>query len=251
MITLKTSSELRLMQNACRISAQALQLAGQSLEPGMTTKELDRIIERFIRSTGAIPSFKGYGGFPASACISINNVVIHGIPDRRIIKEGDIVSVDTGAIIDGFNGDNAATFAVGKVSEEAQRLMDVTKESLFKGIEAAQAGNRIGDISFAVQSHAESNGFAVVRQFVGHGIGRDMHEDPEVPNFGQPHRGPRLMPGMTIAIEPMINGKGAGVRVLDDGWTTVTQSGSLSAHFEHTILITDNGPVIMTLPEGR
>lgn len=250
MIVLKTSNELRQMQKACRISAQALQLAGQAVKPGITTLELDRIIERFIRSQGAVPSFKGYGGFPASACISVNDVVIHGIPDHRVIKEGDIVSIDVGAMIDGFHGDNAATFAAGEVSPEAQKLMDVTRECLYKGIEAAQPGKRIGDISFAVQSHAEANGFAVVRQFVGHGVGNKLHEDPEVPNFGTPNRGPRLMPGMTIAIEPMINGKGAGVRVLSDGWTTVTQSGSLSAHFEHTIAITDNGPVIMTLPEG-
>lgn len=248
MIVLKTSNELRLMQRAGQISAQVLQLAGQAVKSGVTTLELDQLIEKFIRSQGAIPSFKGYGGFPGSACISINNEVIHGIPGHRVIQEGDIVSIDVGAIIDGFHGDNASTFAAGEITPAAQKLMDVTRESLNRGIQAAQAGNRIGDISWAVQSYVEENGFAVVRQFVGHGVGSNLHEDPEVPNFGKPHRGPRLMPGMTIAIEPMVNETGAGVRVLQDGWTTVTQSGSLSAHFEHTIAITDNGPVILTQP---
>ena len=237
------------MKKACQISAGALKAAGEAIRPGMTTKHLDSILYDYIRSQGAKPSFLGYGGFPGTACISVNNVVIHGIPSTGVkLREGDIVSVDVGAVIDGFHGDNAATFAVGQVDEEAQRLMDVTKESLAWGIAAAQAGARLGDIGHAVQSCVEEAGFAVVRQFVGHGVGRDLHEDPEVPNYGTAGRGLRLMPGMTIAIEPMVNALGWDVRQLDDGWTVVTKSGSLSAHFEHTVAITEQGPVILTLP---
>jgi methionyl aminopeptidase len=249
MVQLKTKAELAAMKKACQISAGALKAAGEAIRPGMTTKHLDSILYDFIRSQGAKPSFLGYGGFPGTACISVNNVVIHGIPSTGVkLREGDIVSVDVGAVIDGFHGDNAATFAVGQVDEEAQRLMDVTKESLARGIAAAQAGARLGDIGHAVQSCVEEAGFAVVRQFVGHGVGRDLHEDPEVPNYGTAGRGLRLMPGMTIAIEPMVNALGWDVRQLDDGWTVVTKSGSLSAHFEHTVAITEQGPVILTLP---
>lgn len=252
MITLKTRKELLVMREAGRISAQALQTAGRHIRPGMTTKELDRILHDFIRSKGAVPSFLGYGGFPGTACISINNEVIHGIPGPRKFREGDIVSIDVGAIYNGFHGDNAYTFAVGKISPEAQRLLDVTRESLYRGIAAAQPGARLGDIGYAVQSYVEQNGFAVVRKYVGHGVGRDMHESPEVPNFGKAGRGIRLTPGMVIAIEPMINAKGADVRVLGDKWTVVTSSGSLSAHFENTVAITDRGPVILTDPgEGE
>lgn len=217
------------------------------MQPGISTYEIDMEIERFIRSAGAVPNFKGLYGFPGSACISVNEVLIHGIPSREVIlKEGDIVSVDTGAKINGFNGDNAYTFMVGKVSDEARQLLKVTEECLYRGIEQAKVGNRIGDISNAVQTYAESFGYGVVRKFVGHGVGRDLHEDPEVPNFGKAGRGVRLAAGMTLAIEPMINLKGADVKVLSDGWTTVPASGSLSAHFEHTIVITTDGPKILT-----
>ena len=236
------------MQKACRLSAQVLQLAGEMVEPGVTTGEIDRAVKKFILSHGAKPSFLGYGGFPGSACISINDQVIHGIPGGRVIQAGDIVSVDVGAFIGGFHGDNAATFAAGEVSPEAQRLMDATRRSLELGIEAAVPGNRIGDIGFAVQSYIESQGFSLVREFVGHGVGRDLHEEPEVPNYGRPGHGARLVPGMTIAIEPMVNQKGYQVEVLGDGWTTVTKDGGLSAHFENTIAITESGPVILTRP---
>jgi len=249
MIILKTQKELSAMREAGRISNQALVEAGKHIRAGMTTKELDRIIHDFIVSKGAKPSFLGYGGFPASACISINNEVIHGIPGSRKIQNGDIVSVDVGAYYKGFHGDNAYTFAVGEISPEAQKLLDVTKESLYKGIAAAVPGARIGDVASAVQTYVEQAGFAVVRKYVGHGIGANLHESPEVPNFGKAGRGVRLVPGMTIAIEPMVNGVGADVRVLSDGWTVLTASGSLSAHFEHTIAITEHGPVILTDPE--
>lgn len=249
MIQLKTKAELVAMKRACQISAGALKAAGEAIHPGMTTKHLDGILYDYIHSRGAKPSFLGYGGFPGTACISVNNEVIHGIPSTgRKLMEGDIVSVDVGAVIDGFHGDNAATFAVGEVDEEARRLMDVTQESLARGIAAAQAGARIGDIGHAVQSCVEAAGFAVVRQFVGHGVGRSLHEDPEIPNYGTAGRGLRLMPGMTIAIEPMVNAVGWDVKQLSDGWTIVTKSGSLSAHFEHTVAITEQGPVILTLP---
>ena len=248
MIVLKTSRELAIMKEACIISAGALQTVAKAVEPGVSTAELDRLAEEYIRSKGAVPNFKNYQGYPATACISINNEVIHGIPSKqRILKEGDIVSVDLGAMYEGYHGDNAATFAVGDVSPEAKRLMDVTRESLYEGINAARPGGRIGDISHAVQSYVEANGFSVVRQFVGHGVGTKLHEDPEVPNFGKAGHGIRLMPGMTLAIEPMVNAGDYQVRVLKDGWTTVTSDGSLSAHFEHTVVITEDGPKIMTV----
>ncbi len=247
MIILKNPQELNLMKKACAISAEVLQMAGELVQPGISTWEIDRKVEEFIRSRGAIPSFKGYGGFPGSACISLNDTVIHGIPSKKIIlKEGDIVSIDVGAYIDGFHGDNAYTFACGEVSEDAKRLMAATKHSLELAIEQAVKGNRIGDIGNAVQTYIEAQGFSVVRDFVGHGIGRDLHEAPEVPNYGRAGRGPRLVPGMTIAIEPMVNQYGYGVKVLDDDWTTVTKDGGLSAHFENTVLITDEKPVILT-----
>lgn len=249
MIVLKTGRELKIMREACRISAEALKLAGSAVQPGVTTAEIDRIAEKYILSQGAVPNFKNYNGYPATACISINNEVIHGIPSKkRVIKEGDIVSIDLGAQFDGYHGDNAATFACGEISEEAKRLMDTTRESLYEGIAAAVSGGRIGDIGYAIQQYVESRGYSVVRKFVGHGVGINLHEAPEVPNFGTRGRGIRLMPGMTLAIEPMINAGHYDVKVMPDGWTVLTKDGSLSAHFEHTIVITPDGPQIMTKP---
>ena len=237
------------MKEACVISAQALKLIGEAVEPGVSTLELDTLAEKFIRSKGARPNFKGLYGFPATACISINNEVIHGIPAKnRIIRAGDIVSVDLGAEFEGYNGDNAATFACGDVSDEAKRLMEVTKESLYEGIKHALPGGRVGDISAAVQQYVESRGYSVVRKYVGHGVGTSLHEAPEIPNFGVSGRGVRLVPGMTIAIEPMVNAGSYDVKVMPDGWTVLTSDGSLSAHFEHTVAITADGPKIMTLP---
>ncbi|WP_085831980.1 type I methionyl aminopeptidase [Clostridium merdae] len=250
MIVLKTSRELAAMRVAGKISANALKLAGQAVEPGVSTWEIDRVVRRYIESEGATPSFLGYGGFPASACISVNNVVIHGIPSKDVIlKQGDIVSIDIGAFYEGFTGDNAYTFACGDVSPEAQRLMDTTRESLYEGIKAAKAGNRVGDIGHAVQTYVEARGYSVVRDFVGHGVGAKLHEDPSVPNFGTPGRGVRLLPGMTIAIEPMVNAGVHTVKTLSDGWTTVTTDGKLAAHYEHSIAVTADGPVILTLPD--
>lgn len=248
MIVLKTARELGIMREACVISAQALQLIGNAVEPGVSTWELDRIAEEFIRAQGAEPNFKGLYGYPATACISINNEVIHGIPSKkRILKSGDIVSVDLGAKFQGYNGDNAATFVCGDVSPEAKRLIDVTRESLYEGIAHARHGGRVGDISAAVQSYVESRGYSVVRNYVGHGVGTSLHEAPEIPNFGVSGRGVRLVSGMTIAIEPMINAGSYDVKVLPDGWTVCTSDGSLSAHFEHTVAITADGPKIMTI----
>lgn len=247
MVSLKTTRELRLMREAGKISQEALLKAGEAVKPGVTTFELDKIVRTTIEKAGAVPSFLGYGGFPASACISVNNVVIHGIPSKKqILKEGDIVSIDVGACYQGFNGDNAWTFACGEISMEAQKLLDATRESLFEAIKMAQPGNRIGDIGSAVQKYVEARNYSVVRDFVGHGVGAKLHEDPSVPNYGTPGRGVRLLPGMTIAIEPMVNAGGHEVTVLGDGWTTVTRDGRLSAHFEHTIAITPDGPVILT-----
>lgn len=247
MIALKTKTELARMADACRISAEALARAGEVIAAGMTTKELDTIIREYILSCGAKPSFLGYGGFKGSACISINDEVIHGIPSaKRVLNPGDIVSVDVGAYYRGYHGDNAYTYRVGEVMEEADALLSVTEAALYRGIAAAQPGNRIGDISAAVQGYVEAHGMAVVRQYVGHGVGQELHEDPEVPNFGRAGHGPRLLPGMTIAIEPMVNAKGSDIYVLPDGWTVKTKSGSLSAHFEHTVAITANGPQILT-----
>ena len=247
MIVLKSKRELELMREACQISAEALMVAGEAVKPGVSTKEIDRIAYNLIKKRGATPNFLGLYDFPATACISINNEVIHGIPKAdRIIQEGDIVSIDLGAEKHGYNGDNAATFVAGTCSPEAKRLIDTTRESLYKGIEQAVYGNRIGDIGHAIQSYCEERGYGVVRDFVGHGVGRKLHEDPSVPNFGHEGRGIRLLPGMTLAIEPMINQGTYRVKQLSDGWTIVTADGKLAAHFEHTIAITPDGPVIMT-----
>ena len=247
MVVLKTRRELEVMREACRISAGALDLIGRAVEPGVTTAELDRIAEQYILKEGGTPNFKNYQGYPATACISINHEVIHGIPNKkRVLKTGDIVSVDLGAKFGGYNGDNAATFAVGDISPDAKRLIDTTRQSLYEGIKMARAGGRIGDISATIQQYVEARGYSVVRDFVGHGIGTNLHEAPEVPNFGTLGRGVRLLPGMTIAIEPMVNAGGSQVKVMPDGWTVLTKDGSLSAHFEHTVAITAEGPQIMT-----
>ena len=247
MIIVKSPADIEKMSKACKLSAQVLQYAGEQINAGMSTYELDKLIYDYIIKHGGKPNFLNYGGFKGSACISLNDEVIHGIPDKKkIIRNGDIVSIDVGADINGWQGDNAYTFAVGQVSPSADKLLRVTKECLSLGIAAARPGNRIGDIGNAVQTHAEQNGFSVVREYIGHGIGKDLHEDPEVPNYGAKGRGPRLMPGMTIAIEPMINEGTCSVKVLPDGWTVKTKDGLLSAHFENTIAITQNGPVILT-----
>ncbi len=250
MIIIKTSRELSEMKLACKISARALALAGKAVEPGVSTLEIDTLVRKYIESEGAVPSFLGYGGFPNSVCISVNNMVIHGIPSKKqILKEGDIVSVDVGAHINGYHGDNAYTYPCGNISREAQSLLDATRESLYQGIKKAVAGNRIGDISHAVQEYVEARSYSVVRDFVGHGVGAKLHEEPSVPNFGTAGRGVRLLPGMTLAIEPMINAGDYRVKVLEDEWSTVTADGSLSAHFEHTVAVTPDGPVIMTVPD--
>lgn len=247
MIVLRTAKEIDMMRKACQISAEALQIAGEAVKPGITTYEIDQIAYRYIKKQGAEPNFLNYNGFPATACISINDEVIHGIPSKnRVLKEGDIVSIDLGAKVNGYNGDNAATFACGTISDEAKRLCDTTRESLYLGIEQAIAGNRIGDIAFAIQSYCEERGFSVVREFTGHGIGTHLHEDPSVPNYGTAGRGQRLLPGMTIAIEPMINMGSKAIKCLPDGWTVKTLDGKLSAHFEHTIAITKGEPIILT-----
>ena len=247
MIVLKTARELKLMREAGRISAMALKLVGEAVEPGVSTYELDKIAFDYIKSQGATPGFLNYNGFPASVCISINNEVIHGIPSKkRIVESGDIVSVDLGAVFEGYNGDNAATFASGDISPDARRLLETTEQSLYEGINAVKRGGRIGDIGSAVQRYVEARGYSVVRDFVGHGVGASLHESPEVPNFGKEGHGVRLMPGMTIAIEPMVNQKGYEVNTLSDGWTVVTKDGGLSAHFEHTVAVTDDGPIILT-----
>lgn len=250
MIAIKNEHELQSMRQACKITAAARALAGEMVRPGVTTKQIDKAVHDYIVSQGAKPSFLGYGGFPGSACVSVNDVVIHGIPDGYVLKDGDIVSVDVGAYYKGFHGDCAATFACGTISQEAQRLIDVTRQSFFEGIKYAKRGYRVSDISHAVQKHVESNGFSVVRTFVGHGVGAQLHEEPEVPNFGAPGRGPRLLPGMTLAIEPMVNMGTHEVRVLKDRWTTVTADGKLAAHYENTVLITDGEPEILTVIEG-
>ncbi|NCC86523.1 MAG: type I methionyl aminopeptidase [Clostridia bacterium] len=247
MIVLKTSRELALMKEACRVSAEALRIAGQAVKPGVTTAQIDKIAYDYIISQGAEPNFLHLYDFPATACISINDEVIHGIPSKkRVIKEGDIVSIDLGAKIGGYNGDNAATFAAGKISPEAKQLCDATREALNEGIKKAVVGGRIGDIGSTIARYCEQRGYGVVRDFTGHGIGAKLHEGPEVPNFGTPGRGVRLLPGMTIAIEPMINEGRAQVKTLSDGWTVKTVDGKLSAHFEHTVAITEDGPVILT-----
>ena len=250
MITIKSRSDLEKLREAGRVAAQALELAGKSIHPGMTTHQLDKIVHDFIVHSGATPTFLGYGGFPASACISINEEIIHGIPSRhRVIKAGDIVSVDVGAFIGGFHGDCAGTYPCGQVSDEALRLIRVTQQSFFEGIKYAREGYRLSDISAAVQAYVEANGFSVVREYVGHGIGHQMHEAPEVPNYGKPGHGPRLLRGMTIAVEPMVNAGTAAIRQMPDGWTVRTADGKNAAHYENTVLITDGEPELLTDPE--
>jgi len=251
MVIIKNSEEIMLMREAGRITAEALLVARDAIKPGVSTKEVDTKIRRFIEKCGAVPSFLGYGGFPGSACISLNSQVIHGIPSKDvIIREGDIVKVDVGARFRGYNGDSARTFPVGRVSDEALRLISVTERSFYEGIRFARAGNRIGDIGYAIENFVISNGFSIVRDYVGHGLGRDLHEDPEVPNFGKQGRGTRLYAGMTLAIEPMVNMGKDGVRVLKDGWTVVTLDGSLSAHYENSIAITEGDPILLTDAEN-
>ena len=250
MIAIKNERELSFMRQACKITAAARALAGEMVRPGVTTKEIDKAVYDYIVGQGARPSFLNYNGFPASACISVNSTVIHGIPGGYVLKEGDIVSIDVGAFYKGFHGDCAATFACGAISTEAQKLIDVTKQSFYEGMKFATKGRRVQDISHAIQTYVESNGFSIVRSFVGHGVGRKLHEEPEVPNFGNPGRGPRLLPGMTLAVEPMVNVGTHEVRVLKDGWTVLTADGKLSAHYENTVLITDGEPEILTVTEG-
>ncbi len=250
MISIKNEREIALMRKACKITAAARALAGDMVRPGVTTQQIDKAVHDFILSQGAVPSFLHYSGYPASVCISVNETIIHGIPGGRVLKEGDIVSIDVGAKWGGFHGDCAATYPCGNISPEAQRLIDVTKQSFFEGIRFARQGYRVSDIGHAVQSYVEANGFSVVRSFVGHGVGENLHEEPEVPNFGRPGHGPRLIRGMTIAVEPMVNAGVYDVRVLKDGWTTVTADGKLSAHYENSLLITDGEPEILTVTEG-
>ena len=272
MIIVKSEREIELMRRAGKITAAARALAGEMVKPGVTTREIDKAVFHFIRSQGAEPSFLNYNGYPASVCVSVNDEIIHGIPGPRVLKEGDIVSVDVGAYIggfhgdcaatfpcgrispeagaflDGFHGDCAATYPCGKISEEAQRLIDVTRQSFFEGFAQAREGNRISDISHAVQAYVEANGFSVVREYVGHGVGRNMHEAPEIPNYGAPGHGPKLLRGMTIAVEPMVNAGTAAIRQMSDGWTVKTRDGKYAAHYENTILITAGEPEILTAP---
>ena len=250
MIAIKNGHELACMRQACKITAAARALAGAMVRPGVSTKEIDKAVHDYIVSQGAKPSFLNYNGYPASACISVNSVVIHGIPGGYILQEGDIVSIDVGAYYKGFHGDCAATFPCGNIDAQAQRLIDVTRQSFYEGIAVAKKGHRVSDISHAIQTYVESNGFSVVRTFVGHGVGAQLHEEPEVPNVGAPGRGPRLIPGMTLAIEPMVNAGVADVKILKDRWTVVTVDGKLSAHYENTVLITDGEPEILTVAEG-
>lgn len=246
MIFCKARAELETMREANRIVARVLQHLGTLVQPGVTTGELDRVAEEMIRESGGLPAFKGYQGFPASVCASVNEEIVHGIPGKRVLREGDILSLDVGVRLDGLYGDSAWTFPVGEVVPELARLLDVTRESLFKGIEQVRVGNRVSDISAAVQGWVEQHGFSVVRQFVGHGIGKSLHEEPQVPNYGRPGRGPRLMEGMVLAIEPMVNSKGPEARILGDQWTAVTVDGGYSAHFEHSVAVTSNGPWILS-----
>ena len=250
MISVKNEREIEVMRRACKITAAARALAGEMVRPGVTTKQIDKAVHDYIVSQGAKPTFLGYGGFPASVCISVNEVVIHGIPGHRVLKEGDIVSIDVGAQWGGFTGDCAATFACGKISAQAQKLITVTEQSFYEGIKFARQGCRISDIGHAVQTYVESHGFGVVRAFVGHGVGEHLHEEPEIPNFGAPGRGPRMVKGMTLAVEPMVTEGTYEVRVLKDKWTTVTADGLLAAHYENSILITDGEPEILTVTEG-
>ena len=250
MIAIKNGQDLQYMRQACKITAAARALAGEMVRPGVSTKQIDKAVHDYIVSQGAKPSFLGYNGFPASTCISVNSAVVHGIPGNYVLQDGDIVTVDVGAYYKGFHGDCADTFPCGTVSAEAEKLIRVTRQSFYEGMRFATRGHRVSDISHAIQTYVESNGFSVVRSFVGHGVGAQLHEEPEVPNFGTAGRGPRLLPGMTIAVEPMVNAGVYDVRVLRDGWTTVTADGKLSAHYENTVLITDGEPEILTVNEG-
>ena len=248
MITLKSPHEIELMRRAGKITAAARAYAQGLVRPGVTTQEINSAVEHFIRKQGAVPSFLHYNGYPASVCVSVNDEIIHGIPGKRVLQDGDIVSVDVGAYIGGFHGDCAATFACGTISEEAQRLIDVTRQSFFEGIRYAKEGHRLLDISAAIQEYVEANGFSIVREYVGHGIGTQMHESPEIPNYGHPGHGPKLLRGMTLAIEPMVNAGAAAIRQMPDGWTVRTRDGKYAAHYENTILITDGEPEILTAP---
>ena len=249
MISLKSPREIEAMRRAGRITAQARALAGSMVKPGVTTKEIDKAVRDFIKSCGAKPSFLGYGGFPGSACISVNDEVIHGIPGSRTLQEGDIVSIDVGAFIDGYHGDCAATFPCGQVSNEALRLIAVTEQSFWEGIKFARPGYRVSDISHAVQQYVEANGFSVVREYVGHGVGAKLHEPPEIPNYGPAGHGARLQPGMTLAVEPMVNAGDKAIYVLKDGWTVKTKDGALSAHYENSILVTEGEAEVLTTVE--
>ncbi|MBE6688177.1 MAG: type I methionyl aminopeptidase [Ruminococcaceae bacterium] len=247
MIILKTASQIELMREAGKITGAALQLGGEMAKEGVSLLAIDKKIRSFIESHGAKPSFLGYAGFPASACISVNSEVIHGIPDDRVLKNGDIVKIDVGAFYKGYHGDSANTFAVGEVTEEAKKLIEVTRQSFYDGVAIIKENCRIGDISAAIQATVEDNGFSVVRDFIGHGVGKNLHEEPDVPNFGRAGRGPRVVPGMTFAIEPMVCVGDYHVRTLENDWTVVTVDGSISAHYEHTIALTDNGVELLTL----
>lgn len=247
MISIKSPREIELMRSAGKIVAETHEKLKEVIKPGITTLELDRIAEEYIRKCGAVPAFKGYGGFPASICASINDQVVHGIPNSTVLKDGDIIGVDIGAIYSGYYGDAARTHGIGEITALAQKLMRVTEESFFKGMEFAVAGFRLSDISHAIQVYVEENGFSVVRDLVGHGIGTSMHEEPQIPNYGLPGRGPRLISGMTLAVEPMVNQGRYAVKTLSDGWTVITADRSLSAHYENTIVITDGAPEMLTL----
>lgn len=248
MITLKSAHEIELMRRAGKITAAARALAGEMVKPGVTTQQIDKAVFHFIREQGAIPSFLHYNGYPASVCISVNDEIIHGIPGKRVLREGDIVSVDVGAYIGGYHGDCAGTYPCGQVSDEALRLIRVTQDSFFEGLKFAREGYRLSDISHAVQTFVEANGYSVVREYVGHGIGRNMHEAPEVPNYGKPGHGPRLLRGMTLAVEPMVNAGTAAIKQMSDGWTVKTADGKYAAHYENTILITAGDPELLTDP---
>ena len=246
-VTLKSQREIDMMRRAGEIAAQVLQIGGAEVRPGVTTKHINDVMHKFIKSKNAIPNFLGYGGFPGVACISVNNEVIHGIPSGRLLTDGDIVSIDVGVLLNGYHSDTAATFPCGNVSAEAQRLIDVTKQCFYEGLAQVYAGNRLGDLGNAISTYAHKNGFSVVRDYIGHGVGTQLHEEPDVPNYGVRGKGLRLQKGMTIAIEPMINAGGYEVMQIDrNGWTVVTKDGSLSAHYEHTVAVTDNEPLILT-----
>ncbi|HAK88087.1 MAG: type I methionyl aminopeptidase [Nitrospirae bacterium GWC2_46_6] len=247
MIIIKSQAEIKKIAAACRITAEIIEKLKTFVGAGVSTADMESFADSEIRRKNALPAFKGYRGYPASVCVSINDQVVHGIPSRTVkLRNGDIVSIDLGVVLDGFYGDAAVTLPVGDISDEASRLIKTTENAFYAGMEKAVIGNRVSDISYAIQEHVESKGFSVVRAFVGHGIGRSLHEEPQVPNFGKPGHGPRLKTGMTMAVEPMVNAGGPDVRILDDGWTAVTADGSLSAHYEHTVVITGNGAEILT-----